>query len=377
MSRNRSRDFSIINSFSFFILDGKYNEETLKTLRVSKVYFISTLFNVFLLKSVLVNSIKFYTELVNEGLKNFSFSNKPKSLYDPIKYILDLEGKRIRPILTLMSCNSFGLDPKEALSASLSLECFHNFTLMHDDIMDSALTRRGEQTVHVKWNSDRAILSGDAMLIFSYKLLESYDLKTYFNLNKLLNKTALEVCEGQQYDIDFETKLDIDFNQYLEMIRLKTAVLVGAALQMGAIVANASDQDQERIYNFGINLGLAFQLQDDLLDVFGDSDLVGKKNGGDILENKKTILFHMTRSNATKIQIDELDSLFNSKKLSSKLKISKVTTLFKATKADTLTSKLIKDYTTIAIKYIDDLSIEESQKEEFKTLSKKLMGRQF
>lgn len=324
-----------------------------------------------------MNSIKFYTELINTGLKSLYFSDNPKTLYEPIKYILDLDGKRIRPILTLMSCNSFGLDSKEALSASLSLECFHNFTLMHDDIMDSALKRRGKQSVHIKWDTDRAILSGDAMLIFSYKLLESYNLKTYFNLNKLLNKTALEVCEGQQYDIDFETKVNVDIYQYLQMIRLKTAVLIGAALQMGAIVANASELDQNHIYNFGINLGLAFQLQDDLLDVFGDSDLVGKKNGGDILENKKTILFHMTRSNATKIQIDELDSLFNSKKLSSKLKISKVTSLFKATKADTLTSKLIKDYTNRAIKYIDDLSIEEYRKEEFKTFSIKLMSRQF
>lgn len=324
-----------------------------------------------------MNSIKFYTELINTGLKSLYFSDNPKTLYEPIKYILDLDGKRIRPILTLMSCDLFGLDPKEALSASLSLECFHNFTLMHDDIMDSALKRRGKQSVHIKWDTDRAILSGDAMLIFSYKLLESYNLKTYFNLNKLLNKTALEVCEGQQYDIDFETKVNVDIYQYLQMIRLKTAVLIGAALQMGAIVANASELDQNHIYNFGINLGLAFQLQDDLLDVFGDSDLVGKKNGGDILENKKTILFHMTRSNATKIQIDELDSLFNSKKLSSKLKISKVTSLFKATKADTLTSKLIKDYTNRAIKYIDDLSIEEYRKEEFKTFSIKLMSRQF
>jgi geranylgeranyl diphosphate synthase type II len=322
-----------------------------------------------------VNPIKFYAELINNGLKNLSFSNKPKSLYDPIKYILDLEGKRIRPILTLMSCNSFGLDPKEALSASLSLECFHNFTLMHDDIMDSALTRRGKQTVHVKWNSDRAILSGDAILIFSHQLLELYDIKTYYSLNKLLNKTALEVCEGQQYDIDFETKVEVNLDQYLEMIRLKTAVLVGASLQMGAIVANASKQDQICIYNFGINLGLAFQLQDDLLDVFGDYDLVGKKIGGDILENKKTILFHMTKSNATKTQIEELENLFGTKKISFELKISKVTSLFKATKADIRTSKLVEDYTNSAIKYIDDLSIEESQKEEFRTFSKQLMNR--
>jgi geranylgeranyl diphosphate synthase type II len=241
--------------------------------------------------------------------------------------------------------------------------------------MDSALTRRGEQTVHVKWNSDRAILSGDAMLIFSYQLLESYDLKTYSSLNKLLNKTALEVCEGQQYDIDFETKVEVNLDQYLEMIRLKTAVLVGASLQMGAIVANASKQDQTCIYNFGINLGLAFQLQDDLLDVFGDYDLVGKKIGGDILENKKTILFHMTRSNSTKIQISELESLYDSDELNSELKISKVTSIFKRAKADILTSKLVLDYTDKAIKYIDDLSIAELQKDEFRVFSKQLMSR--
>ena len=326
-------------------------------------------------KLVSVGSIKFYTELINNGLKEISFSNNPKTLYEPIKYILDLEGKRIRPILTLMSCNAFGMEPKAALNASLSLEYFHNFTLTHDDIMDSAFSRRGKETVHLKWDSNRAILSGDAMLILSYQLLESYNPKIYFKLNKLLNKTALEVCEGQQLDIDFETNIDIDFNQYLEMIRLKTAVLVGAALKMGAIVANASEDDQEGMYNFGINLGLAFQLQDDFLDTFGDYNFVGKKIGGDILENKKTVLFHLAKKNANKTQIDKLHELYDSKKLNSDLKIKKITTLFKQTKADIDTLKLVNQYTKKAIDSLNNLSINKNIKNEFIAVANNLMKR--
>ncbi|MEK9604249.1 MAG: polyprenyl synthetase family protein, partial [Flavobacteriaceae bacterium] len=227
------------------------------------------------------------------ALEDFSEDKAPQNLYLPIQYLLDLGGKRIRPFLTLMAAESFGATPKDALGAALSVEVFHNFTLMHDDIMDKALLRRGRDTVHQKWDVNTAILSGDAMLIKSYQSLENYPVNIFQKLTCLLSKTALEVCEGQQYDMDFETNSNVSQEDYLEMIRLKTAVLVGCALKMGAIIGNASEKDQQAIYEFGIQLGLAFQLQDDYLDSFGDQATLGKKIGGDILEDKKTILYHL------------------------------------------------------------------------------------
>ena len=208
----------------------------------------------------------------------------------PINYILQLGGKRLRPVLTLMTADIFDADYKKALDAALSVEIFHNFSLVHDDIMDDAPLRRGQQTVHEKWDLNTGILSGDAMLIMAYQLFENYEPKTFQDLAKLFSKTALEVCEGQQYDVDFETRDDVTIPEYLKMIEYKTAVLVGAAMKMGAIVANASKSDQEDIYSFGRLLGIAFQLQDDYLDAFGDPKTFGKQVGGDIIENKKTYL---------------------------------------------------------------------------------------
>ena len=232
-------------------------------------------------------SIKLYADLINKSLKELSFSKTPKSLYDPIKYILDIGGKRIRPYLVLMSTSTFGKDPKLSLNAALSVECFHNFTLMHDDIMDSAALRRGNETVHLKWDTNQSILSGDALLIYSYKLLDDYSPNIFKKLNNVLNTTALQVCEGQQFDLDFEKNPNVTFDSYINMIKLKTAVLVGASLQMGAIIAEANPYDLIKIYDFGVNLGIAFQLQDDYLDTFGEQSLVGKSIGGDIIENKK------------------------------------------------------------------------------------------
>ena len=321
-----------------------------------------------------MESLKKYNKILEEGLKKVSFGDKPDSLYDPVKYILGIGGKRVRPVLTLMSCSSFNCNPILALEASLSVELFHNFTLIHDDIMDSAHTRRGKETVHKKWGLNSGVLSGDVMLIMAYQLLENYDSETFFELNKLLNKTAKQVCEGQQMDMDFELKSDVVFDEYIQMIKFKTAVLLGCALKMGAVVAKASKKDQENLYQYGINLGLAFQFQDDYLDTFGNESKVGKKIGGDILENKKTVLFHMAIQNSNDSQKNHILDLYNSNTVFNN-KIKQVTSLFKETKADIDSLELVDQYTNKAIQYINMLSISEDKKNEFILFSKELMER--
>lgn len=317
--------------------------------------------------------IKLYADLINESLKKLSFSKTPESLYDPIKYILEIGGKRIRPYLVLMSTSVFGADPKLSLNAALSVECFHNFTLMHDDIMDSAPLRRGNETVHLKWDINQSILSGDALLIYSYKLLEDYNPIVFKKLNTVLNTTALQVCEGQQFDIDFEKNPEVTFENYINMIKLKTAVLVGASLQMGAIIAEANENDLQKIYDFGVNLGIAFQLQDDYLDTFGEESLVGKSIGGDILENKKTALFHLCLLNANKDQSKSLKTLYSQK--NSIDKVAKVTQIFKTTKADIDNLKLVENYTNLALNSLNHLSISNEKKDELIEFSNSLLDR--
>lgn len=317
--------------------------------------------------------IKLYADLINESLKELSFSKTPESLYDPIKYILEIGGKRIRPYLVLMSTSVFGADPKLSLNAALSVECFHNFTLMHDDIMDSAPLRRGNETVHLKWDINQSILSGDALLIYSYKLLEDYNPIVFKKLNTVLNTTALQVCEGQQFDIDFEKNPEVTFENYINMIKLKTAVLVGASLQMGAIIAEANENDLQKIYDFGVNLGIAFQLQDDYLDTFGEESLVGKSIGGDILENKKTALFHLCLLNANKDQSKSLKTLYSQK--NSIDKVAKVTQIFKTTKADIDNLKLVENYTNLALNSLNHLSISNEKKDELIEFSNSLLDR--
>ena len=313
--------------------------------------------------------------MLEEELKKISLGSKPDTLYDPVKYILDIGGKRVRPVLALMACSSFDSNPNLALKAALSIELFHNFTLIHDDIMDSANTRRGKETVHKKWGVNSGVLSGDVMLIMAYQLLENYDSKTYLELNKLLNKTAKQVCEGQQMDMDFELKSNVEFEEYIKMIEFKTAVLLGCSLKMGAIIADASKEDQEFIYQYGINLGLAFQFQDDYLDTFGQQNKVGKKIGGDILENKKTVLFHMAIANSNKFQKEKILELYSSKENSSEDKINKITSLFIETKADKSSLELVDQYTQKAIKLINCLSFDQTKKKDFINFSNSLMKR--
>ena len=322
---------------------------------------------------------KKYRDAFESGLKNYLDKKSPENLYEPIQYILNLGGKRIRPLLVLMSADLFGHKYKEAVRAALAIEIFHNFTLVHDDIMDSAELRRGSVTVHNKWNINTGIISGDVMLIKAYQALEEYENPLFSKLIKLLNKTALEVCEGQQYDIDFEEKVDVNQNNYLEMIRLKTAALIGCALKMGALIADASQDDLEAIYEFGELLGIAFQIQDDYLDVYGDSISFGKKIGGDIIENKKTILFHYAMSNGSINEKKELLKWYD-KGIGNALdneKIDAVKSIFDKTNAGEACMKLVNDYTIKAFKILSNLKISPEAKNIFKNFGENLMKREF
>lgn len=299
----------------------------------------------------------------------------PVNLYEPVDYILQLGGKRIRPLLTLMSVDAFGKDYQLGLHAALAIEVFHNFTLLHDDIMDDAPLRRGKATVHEKWDVNTAILSGDAMMILANQYLEVYEGDVYKKLMQLFQKTALEVCEGQQYDMDFENRNDVSIPEYIEMIRLKTSVLVAAALKMGAIIAKASDKDAEAMYQYGLNLGLAFQLQDDYLDAFGDPETFGKQVGGDIIENKKTFLYLKALENLEGEEQNKLLDLFTKPQENMELKIEASKKLFVKSLAVSSIQQEIKDYTQKAFDVLEGVSIQGSTKENLIGFGHYLMGR--
>tara|TARA_B110000967_G_scaffold209439_1_gene265641 strand:+ start:364 stop:1332 length:969 start_codon:yes stop_codon:yes gene_type:complete len=301
---------------------------------------------------------------------------EPKNLYEPIKYILGLGGKKIRPILTLIAADTFGGDYKRALDAALAVEVFHNFTLIHDDIMDDAPLRRGNVTVHEKWDTNIGILSGDAMLIQAYQHLEGYDSHTFKRLIKLFSKTALEVCEGQQMDVDFEDRNDVSINEYITMITFKTSVLIAAALKMGAIVANVDDIEADKIYKFGLNLGLAFQLQDDYLDVFGNPETFGKQIGGDIIENKKTFLYLTALKNSTQKEKEFLEKLYSNKLNENQQKIEKAKSLFVSSSAADKTIKLIKQYTQKAFEILETISTTTDKRQLLKDFGNTLMNRE-
>jgi geranylgeranyl diphosphate synthase type II len=254
----------------------------------------------------LMKTLKDYSITFEKILKEYQFPGTPSNLYDPLSYFMNLGGKRIRPLLTLMSVELFGGRQEDAFPSALSIEFFHNFSLIHDDIMDKAPLRRSQQTVHSKWNDNIAILSGDVLLVKAYQELQK---QTPLHLSQLLpvfNKTAVDVCEGQQLDMNFENRNDVTVSEYIDMIRLKTSVLLGGALQMGAIIANASVFDQQLIYDFGVNLGIAFQIQDDILDLYGDPEKFGKQVGGDIISNKKTFLLLKALENQHNNEVNEM-----------------------------------------------------------------------
>ncbi|WP_310594442.1 polyprenyl synthetase family protein [Flavobacterium sp.] len=322
-----------------------------------------------------MHSIQQYQEFVLDYLKAQHCVREPKNLYEPIHYILDLGGKRMRPVLTLMSAEIFNENYAKALPAALAVEVFHNFSLVHDDIMDDAPLRRGNITVHEKWNVNTGILSGDAMLILAYQYFEHYEPVVFRDLAKLFSKTALEVCEGQQWDVDFETRSDVTIPEYLKMIEFKTAVLVAAAMKMGAIVAQTSAENGDLIYDFGLNLGLAFQLQDDYLDAFGDPATFGKQVGGDIIENKKTYLYLKAIEFASSEERKQLLQLFSVSLEDNSSKIEEVKTLFNATGASKATQQAIQDYTLKAFATLDKMNISSDKKAMLKAFGENLMNR--
>lgn len=320
-------------------------------------------------------SIQQYQEFVLEFLNAQQQEREPKNLYEPIRYILGLGGKKMRPVLTLMSAEIFDADYVKALPAALAVEVFHNFSLVHDDIMDDAPLRRGNITVHEKWNINTGILSGDAMLILAYQYFEQYEPFIFRELAKLFSKTALEVCEGQQWDVDFETRSDVTIPEYLKMIEYKTAVLVAAAMKMGAIVAETSAENGDLIYDFGLNLGLAFQLQDDYLDAFGNPATFGKQIGGDIIENKKTYLYLKAIEFASAEEKAKLLQLFSVSLEENTIKIEEVKTIFNATGATKATQQAIQDYTLMAFATLDKMNISSEKKSMLRSFGENLMNR--
>jgi len=309
--------------------------------------------------------------LIEKEIQQISYPKTPELLYDPIAYIMGLKGKRMRPILLLMAHQLFDKDLTKAISPALAIEIFHNFTLLHDDIMDNAPLRRGNPTVHEKWNNNVAILSGDTMVVQSYQMMADVDASIVKDVLNVFSKAATEVCEGQQWDMDFETQDDVSLSDYMKMIEYKTAVLLAASLQIGGITAGADKKEQEHLYGFGKNIGIAFQLKDDLLDAFGSPDTFGKQLGGDILANKKTFLYLKALQLADDIAKKQLQDYYTSE--DSEGKISAVKGIFKSFDIEKHTLDMMKAYYTKAIKHLD--AIDSNNKAPLIAFSESLMDR--
>jgi geranylgeranyl diphosphate synthase type II len=314
--------------------------------------------------------------IINKEIETRKIGREPFSLYDPINYSLSNGGKRVRPILTLMACNLFSEEINQAIDAALAIEIFHNFTLLHDDIMDKAEIRRGKPTIHKKWNENTAILSGDAMFIKSYDFLFETKTTKFKEVLQIFNHTALEVCEGQQYDMEFETRKDVSEKEYLRMIELKTSVLLAAALKIGAIIGGAGEKDADLLYDFGKNIGLAFQLQDDLLDVYGDTKTFGKEIGGDIVANKKTFLLIKAKQLAGKDDKELLEKFLNDQNITRNEKVSKVTSIYNKLGIKELTQEIITEYNTRAMNQLQEVSVQYERKTELIKLAESLLKRE-
>lgn len=312
---------------------------------------------------------------IEQAIRKLEFAYPPKSLYEPISYILSLGGKRIRPALVLMAYNIYKEETASALSPALGLEVFHNFTLLHDDLMDRADKRRGKPTVHTLWGDNSAILSGDAMLIAAYQLIGETEPKHLKPVLDLFTQTALEICGGQQYDMEFESRQDVTEEEYIEMIRLKTAVLLACSLKTGAILADAPVEDAEHLYQFGIHIGLAFQLQDDLLDVYGDTATFGKNIGGDILCDKKTFLLINAFRRADNRQLAVLNQWIGTGTSDPQGKIAAVTNIYNELGLKALSEQRIEDYFNKAMAHLDALSVPAEKLEVLKEVSLRLMNR--
>lgn len=314
---------------------------------------------------------------INEYIDNLAYERKPQSLYDPIKYVLSLGGKRIRPMLMLLSYNLFKEDTETILAPACGLETYHNYTLLHDDLMDNAALRRGRQTVHQKWNANTAILSGDSMLVLAYQRIAQCDASKLKDVLALFTETALEIGEGQQYDMDFELRNDVKEDEYIEMIRLKTSVLLACGMKMGAILADASAADADNLYKFGEQIGLAFQLQDDFLDVYGDSKVFGKAIGGDIVSNKKTYMLINAFNHANETQKAELSRWIGMKDFDAHEKVAAVTHLYNEIGIDKMAEKKIAYYFECSRQYLDAVQVVQERKSELVAYASRMMNRKY
>ena len=314
---------------------------------------------------------------IRERIAGLEYSRQPENLYKPIDYTLNLGGKRLRPALCLLACDMFSDSNDKALETAIGIEIFHNFTLLHDDIMDEAPIRRGKETVYKKWNSNVAILSGDTMMALSYEFVMRAPENVRYEVFKIFNQTAIEVCEGQQYDMDFETQEQVTLEAYIEMIRLKTAVLLAGSLQIGALIGGADKNSAEILYKFGEQIGIAFQLKDDLLDAYSDVEKFGKTTGGDILENKKTFLFLKTLELANSEDRKTLLELYQSVDVDPKDKVSRVKAIFNSYEIQKHTENEIEKYYRLALDSLESLKVAEDRKTELLRFANQLKRREF
>ena len=312
---------------------------------------------------------------VNDFLDNLKYERKPSGLYDPVKYVLSMGGKRIRPVLMLLSYGLFKDDVESVLMPACALETYHNYTLLHDDLMDNADMRRGNETVHRKWDANTAILSGDSMLVLAYERMAKCNPVYLSDVLHTFTETALEIGEGQQYDMEFETRNDVTEDEYIEMIRLKTSVLLACAQKIGAILAGASKQDQDNLYKFGEQIGLAFQLQDDYLDVYGDPTVLGKNVGGDIICNKKTYMLINAYNRADAEQRRELQHWMEAETFNSDEKVAAVTAIYNKVGVDKLAIEKIAYYFEESKKYLDAVQVSDERKAELRLYAQKMMHR--
>ena len=312
---------------------------------------------------------------VNQFIDQLPYSRRPASLYDPIRYVLSLGGKRIRPVLMLLTYNLYKDDPESILMSAVGLETYHNYTLLHDDLMDNADLRRGHETVHKRWNANTAILSGDSMLVLAYQRMQQCDARHLQAVLDVFTETALEIGEGQEYDMSFETRNDVTEDEYIEMIRLKTSVLLACAVKIGAILADASEADVENLYKFGEQLGLAFQLQDDLLDVYGDPNVFGKAIGGDITSNKKTYMLINAVNRANEEQRQELMRWITATDFDREEKVKAVTALYDQIGIRQLCEQKINYYFDECRKFLAKVSVSEARKQMLLDYTDEMMKR--
>lgn len=313
---------------------------------------------------------------VNAYLANLKYERKPKGLYEPIEYVLSMGGKRVRPVLMLLSYNIYKDNPETILSSACALETYHNYTLLHDDLMDNAEIRRGHETVHKKWDANTAILSGDSMLVLAYERMAQCPKEKLPEVLSLFTETALEIGEGQQYDMEFENRTDVKEAEYIEMIRLKTSVLLACAVKMGAILADASAEDAENLYKFGEQIGLAFQLQDDFLDVYGDPAVFGKAIGGDITSNKKTFMLINAFNHATAEQKAELSKWIAATDFDANEKIAAVTRIYNEIGIDRMAKEKIEFYFEESKRYLERVNLPEERKRELVSYTNDMMKRE-